>query len=230
MPDSLGPETSLLSFDEEFYLLSNPDVAAAIDSGAFDGDAEDHYIEFGDAEGRDPNAFFDVTFYFATNLDAAAEVELGLFSTSLAHYERIGVVEGRANLPDPLLVFDATFYLASNPDVLEAIVTGDFGDPARIEASAFSHFVFNGAAEGRAPNLLTASPETILQLNRAALLAEEDGPLPSRGDFVEGRVDVIEARADVFLEVITPLPLDESGDPQISSIDLGGPLFDFSFL
>ncbi|MEM7223948.1 MAG: hypothetical protein AAF495_13270 [Pseudomonadota bacterium] len=152
MEDQVFINVPLLSFDEEFYLLENPDVAEAIATGAFDGTAEDHYIEFGDREGRDPNQFFDVNFYFANNVDAAILVATDIFNTSLAHYELIGVVEERANVPGDLLFFDADFYLANNPDVLFAIATGQFGDFFRPEASAFAHFVFDGFEEGRLPN------------------------------------------------------------------------------
>ena len=163
--DDVTFDFPLLSFDEEFYLAENPDVAAAIESGAFDGTAEDHYVQFGDAEGRDPNQFFDVSFYFNTVPIAADFVDAGLVSTSLADYEIFGILEGRANVPSSLLVFDASFYLANNPDVLVAILTGQFGDPFRPEASAFAHFVFDGFDEGRLPNS-SGSP-------RAPILAEQ---------------------------------------------------------
>ncbi|MGK7903374.1 MAG: Ig-like domain-containing protein, partial [Hormoscilla sp.] len=39
------------NFDEEFYLASNPDVAAAVARGEF-GSGEDHFQRFGQAEGR----------------------------------------------------------------------------------------------------------------------------------------------------------------------------------
>ncbi|MEM7224688.1 MAG: hypothetical protein AAF495_17050 [Pseudomonadota bacterium] len=197
MDDALGlGGLPLLSFDEEFYLAENPDVAAAIADGAFDGTAEDHYIEFGDREGRDPNALFDVAFYFLSNPDVAALVDIGAFETSLNHYETLGVIEERANLPLETLVFDSDFYLATNPDVLEAIVTGEFGEVARPGASAFAHFVFFGAAEGRSPNPLIPSPSAILELSRLGLLGESEGDFPSRADFIEGRAEVL---GDVIL-------------------------------
>ena len=41
-------------FDETFYLATYPDVAAAIDRGAF-ANAYEHYVRFGAAEGRQPS-------------------------------------------------------------------------------------------------------------------------------------------------------------------------------
>ena len=222
--EGLGGGLTLLSFDEDFYLAENPDVAAAIADGAFDGDAEDHYIEFGDAEGRDPNAFFDVAFYFVSNLDVAALVDIGAFETSLSHYETIGVVEGRDNLPLPSLSFDASFYLVTNPDVLVSIVNGSFGEAARPEASAFAHFVFFGAAEGRAPNALIPSPEATLELARLSQIGDaSDGDFPTRTDFVEGRAEIIEDRAEAIADALLP-PFDP-----LVPLDSGGTTIGFSF-
>ena len=216
-PDGLFGGLPLLSFDEEFYLAENPDVAAAIADGSFDGTAEDHYIEFGDREGRDPNAFFDVSFYFIDNPEVAAQVDVGLFETSLSHYETFGVIEGRLNLPLPIQSFDAGFYLATNLDVLEAILDGAFGELARPEASAFAHFVFFGAAEGRAPNPLVPSPQATLDLARLELLlGDAEGAFASRGDVLDGRAQVLDARGDALLGPIAPpfvppLPEDDGG-------------------
>ena len=162
MDDTVFLDLPLLSFDEEFYLAENPDVAEAIATGAFQGTAEDHYLQFGDAEGRDPNMWFDVSFYFATVPPAQPFVDDGIVSSSLADYEIFGILEGRANVPSPELVFDPTFYLASNPDVLLAIVNGEFGDPFRPEASGFAHFVLIGFEEGRLPNAGTS--ERLIEL------------------------------------------------------------------
>lgn len=42
---------SFAVFDESFYLANNPDVAAAVAAGTFSSGL-DHYIQFGEAEGR----------------------------------------------------------------------------------------------------------------------------------------------------------------------------------
>ena len=61
----------MLQFNESFYLVQNPDVAAAIEAGVI-GSAEEHFNLFGFQEGRDPNAHFDTSFYLEQNPDVAA--------------------------------------------------------------------------------------------------------------------------------------------------------------
>ena len=53
-------------FDAEFYLMSNPDVAAA---GV---DPLQHYVEFGWHGGAIPNRYFDTAGYLARYTDVAA--------------------------------------------------------------------------------------------------------------------------------------------------------------
>ena len=114
-------------FDSVFYLVHNPDVAAA---GV---DPLRHYETFGAAEGRDPSALFDTNFYLAQNPDVAAA---GV--NPLLHYETSGWREGRN--PDPL--FDTKYYLAHNPDVAAAGV------------NPLLHYETSGWREGRNPDPL----------------------------------------------------------------------------
>ncbi len=125
-----GQTFPLVLFDEGFYLQNNPDVAAAGVNPLF------HYVEFGAAEGRDPDLLFDTSFYLGQNPDVAAA---GV--NPLEHYINFGADEGRA----PNEFFDATFYLLNNPDVAVAVAGGSFG-------SALEHFVLFGAAEERDPS------------------------------------------------------------------------------
>jgi hypothetical protein len=119
------------SFDAEFYLLSNPDVAkvaiaAGGDSFAF---AYAHYEQYGRHEGRNPNSLFDVKGY----LNAYADVR-NAGMEPLTHYDNYGWKEGR----DPSAAFDTKHYEASYADVASAHI-----DPLQ-------HFLAYGVHEGRA--------------------------------------------------------------------------------
>ena len=134
---------SLLSFDEQFYLDNNHDVAQAVLDGVFSSGKE-HYDAFGAFEGRNPNRFFDSSFYLDNNPDVA---EAGI--NPFDHFESFGQIEGRQ--PSPSYTFDDDFYLSANPDVAAAIADPDSG-----LTSAFEHFAAFGADEGRAPSEETA--------------------------------------------------------------------------
>jgi 2-polyprenyl-3-methyl-5-hydroxy-6-metoxy-1,4-benzoquinol methylase len=82
-------------FDTAYYLRTYPDVAAA---GI---DPYEHYLQFGAAEGRDPQALFDTSYYRERYPDVAAS---GL--NALQHYAQVGAAEGR----DPHPLFDASYY------------------------------------------------------------------------------------------------------------------------
>ncbi len=75
-------------FDSEWYLATNPDVAA---TGA---DPLEHFMWTGAAEGRDPNPMFDTRWYRAMNPDVAAAGW-----NPLVHYLRYGAAEGRQPHP-----------------------------------------------------------------------------------------------------------------------------------
>jgi hypothetical protein len=131
---------ALQTFDSSYYLSNNQDVLNAVLSGQFTS-AEQHYVLFGEREGRMPSAFFDPTGYLANNADVFAAVQSGVFSTGLEHYELYGAAEDRTpgNLP-----FNETFYLAENSDVAAAVAAGTF-------SSGWQHYVLFGASEGRIP-------------------------------------------------------------------------------
>ncbi|NKN34474.1 FG-GAP-like repeat-containing protein, partial [Marichromatium bheemlicum] len=136
----LGIDTT---FDADFYLAANPDVAAAVAAGII-ATAEAHFLTWGAAEGRAPNTGWDEAAYLAGNPDIAAAVATGQIASGIAHVLR--------NPSQDLVLaadttFDTTFYLANNPDVAAAIATGRL-------SSAEAHFLGWGMAEGRAPHAL----------------------------------------------------------------------------
>jgi len=134
---------SLPAFDESFYLTQNPDVAAAVATGTFASGLE-HFLEFGQFEGRSPsqNFNFDEAFYLPQYPDVATAVLGGIFSTGLEHYLQFGQFEGRLPSPNFNLDFDEAFYLAQNPDVAIAVEAGAF-------ASGREHYLLFGFSEGR---------------------------------------------------------------------------------
>ena len=72
-------------FDNQWYLTNYPDVAAS------KVDPAEHYLEFGAAEGRKPNASFDSTWYTKHYPDIATA---GI--NPLLHYVLFGRAEGRS--------------------------------------------------------------------------------------------------------------------------------------
>lgn len=58
----------------------NPDVAAAVIEGTFSSGFE-HYVLFGQGEGRAPSGLFDEQVYLSTNADAASAISAGDFSS-----------------------------------------------------------------------------------------------------------------------------------------------------
>jgi Protein of unknown function (DUF616) len=111
-------------FDGDWYLASNPDVAAAR------ADPWRHYVDFGAAEGRDPNPLFDSDWY----LDRYAE-EIPARANPLLHYWERGAAQGF----DPNPLFDSDWYLERNPDV------------GAQSLNPLLHYWRFGAAEGRNP-------------------------------------------------------------------------------
>ena len=153
------PITEINIFDPEFYLNSNPDVAAQfvdnttidtpLDAFLDDNSVEFapltdplidpllHYVEFGAQEGRDPSPLFDSQYYLEQNPDVATALAGGDFSGDpLLHYVESGAQEGR----DPNPFFDSDYYLDSNSDV------------AAAEFNPLEHYVLFGSSEGRDPS------------------------------------------------------------------------------
>ncbi len=118
-------------FDEQFYRKQNPDVDAAIKAG-FLNSGKEHFVKYGQFEGRDPHLLFDQDFYLATNKDVAAAVSKGQI-TAWQHYQDYGWREGR----DPSAFFDASDYLSR------------YGDVKAAGMNPLDHYLMYGEAEGR---------------------------------------------------------------------------------
>ncbi|RZM77700.1 cadherin-like domain-containing protein [Leptolyngbya iicbica] len=84
-----GRVPSLALFNEQFYLRNSPDVAAA------GTDPYEHFIDFGQFEGRRPSALYNEDSYLALNPDVAAAVNATPGFTGFQHYQEIGRFEGR---------------------------------------------------------------------------------------------------------------------------------------
>jgi hypothetical protein len=127
-----------VSFDEAFYLQTNPDVAAAVAAGMIPSGAV-HFVNFGVKEGRigKPGQLYDEATYLAKNPDVANAVSAGVFASGFEHLVLFGRREGRAFSP----YFDEEWYRKRYPDVVGAIQAGAF-------ASAFDHYL----AFGRDPS------------------------------------------------------------------------------
>lgn len=140
--------------DEAWYLSNNPDIAEAVAAGWISSGAQ-HYAQYGQAEGRQPNALsdnrgnaFSESAYLAANPDIREAVSKGWFDSGYDHYLAYGRAEGRTAYPSQSLLrtgFDEAAYLAANPDIAQAVGRGEF-------ANGYEHFARLGAAEGRTPN------------------------------------------------------------------------------
>ncbi|MQP64530.1 hypothetical protein GE253_04140 [Niveispirillum sp. SYP-B3756] len=165
---SWGERVSAVHFDADYYLASNPDVAAVLkvayptaSKEMLAAAAADHYWSYGQKEGRDPAAFFDTSYYLAHYPDVAVAVEAGSF-TAFSHYMLIGQFENR----NPNAKFDAIDYLALNPDINAAIKTGEVN-------SAIDHYVLYGQKEKREAMFdedyyLSAYPDVAAAINAGA--------------------------------------------------------------
>lgn len=126
-------------FDEEFYLADNLDVREAVEAGILSSGFE-HFIQFGQFEGRNPNPLFDTSFYLGTNTDVAALVQSSE-TTAVGHFLNIGQFEGR----DPSPLFDTNFYL-SDQELAAAL--------QQAGLTPIEHFINFGQFEGRNPSVL----------------------------------------------------------------------------
>jgi uncharacterized repeat protein (TIGR03803 family) len=132
-------------FDEHYYLQRNPDVAAVVAQGTF-ATGYDHYLKYGQFEGRSPSPYWDESWYLQENPDVAAAVKAHTITSGFMHYYLYGQYENRPGL----LYFSTSYYLTSNPDVAAAVKSG-------AVASAYEHFVDYGQYEGRSPMLYFSS-------------------------------------------------------------------------
>ncbi len=112
-------------FDEEYYLYTNTDVSRD------EIDPLIHYLQYGHAEGRQPNPLFATAWYPAKYQEI---LRRGI--NPLYHYIRKGWKEGK----NPCAMFESTYYLQSHPDVACAGI------------NPLLHYLQKGAWEGYWPN------------------------------------------------------------------------------
>jgi Ca2+-binding RTX toxin-like protein len=86
---------SIADFNEQFYRLVQSDVDAAIKSGLWTSSALNHYLTYGETEGRVTNVNFDEQYYLTNNPDVATAVNNGTFTSGLQHYISNGYGQGR---------------------------------------------------------------------------------------------------------------------------------------
>ncbi|MCJ2135295.1 glycosyltransferase [Methylobacterium sp. J-026] len=142
-----GSESGALgrSVDPAWYLARYEDVAQ---TGT---DAVEHFVLYGHAEGRFPNAAFEARDALDREIDAAwyAERYPDVAASGLSpgeHYARVGRDEGRFPGPEHeaqhrrALSVDAAWYLTR------------YGDVAETEADPGEHYALYGHTEGRFPN------------------------------------------------------------------------------
>ena len=145
--EEVEDDNTYFCYSEEFYLLNNPDVAAAVSSGAF-ANGWEHYSNYGYLEGRSfaqPDGYGDFSekFYLLNNPDVAAAVEAGAFINGWEHYSGFGQAEGRSYAaPEGYGDFSEEFYLLNNPDVAAAVAAGSL-------SSGWYHYSNFGEAEER---------------------------------------------------------------------------------
>ena len=130
-------------FDVEYYLQQNTDVLSAISTSAFQGDAWDHFQQYGRFENRMPNENFNPAQYLAANPDVLAAVNARVIASAWDHFVTWGMAEGRA-AGTFAGTFDEAAYLAANPDVAAAV------GPTKDFVSGYQHYLLYGQAEGRA--------------------------------------------------------------------------------
>lgn len=88
-------------FDYEFYAATYRDVPAATEFSALE-----HYVKYGEAEGRKPNVVFSPSYYRTQVMEGTP-----LEQSALQHYGELGERQGRK----PSLGFDPHAYLEANP-------------------------------------------------------------------------------------------------------------------
>lgn len=149
----------MLKFDASYYLNKYPDVAAAVAAGQTT--AEAHFNNFGQLEGRIPNAYFNPVEYVQLYADLASQ---GKGFNAWAHYVTFGANEGR--IPSAQFAnFDATKYLASNSDLTAAGL--------KTDAQALDHYLTYGVKEGRVAYNKDGSVLTLTNVNSSTSLTAE---------------------------------------------------------
>ena len=125
-------------FNENYYLAHNPDVQQAITFGQV-ATGWDHFVLYGQFEGRQPSLYFNEGYYRQTNPDVAAAIRRGDFASGWQHFEQFGLREGRQGSP----YFNDAAYLSANPDVAAGVASGQV-------RSGLDHFLLFGQFELRA--------------------------------------------------------------------------------
>jgi hypothetical protein len=148
-------------FDEHYYLARYPDVAAAVRAGAI-GSGYDHYIQYGQYEGRSPSPYWNETFYLQENPDVAAQVRARTETSGFMQFYLIGQRQNRPGL----LYFNNNYYLAAYPDVAAAVNSGAI-------ASGFEHYILYGQYEGRSPMKYFSS--SVYDSNNSDILDQDTG-------------------------------------------------------
>ncbi|MBD2261063.1 hypothetical protein [Pseudanabaena sp. FACHB-2040] len=154
-------------FDETHYLSQNPDVANAINSGAFETGYE-HFSSLGWKEGRNPSVLFDEKYYLSNNADIAKAVADKALGSGLEHFLLHGHKEGR----DPSALFRQQDYLTQNSDIKDAVAKG-------FVASGFEHYVEYGAFEARSHALSLYNEAYYLRQNSDVAAAVVQGAVNS---------------------------------------------------
>ena len=135
-----GPDEE---FDEAGYLERNPDVAQAVEAGAF-ASGWAHWKAHGRAEGRVVTRDFDELTYLDLNPDVLQAVLSGQCQSGYAHWIQRGSVEGRSLQPAEGMPsgWNEARYLRLNPDVAPGVQAGVF-------VSGYEHWTRQGCYEGR---------------------------------------------------------------------------------
>ena len=232
------------AYSEEVYLLSNPDVKAAVDSGIFTSGFQ-HFSQFAASEGRSPlpldleigglsiASLFDETYYLSQNPDIAAAVANGGFVYGYEHFVHFGIDEGR----DPSYYYDEALYLTNNTDVQAAVDSGAF-------SSGLEHYLQFGHIENRVASELF-DPDDYLLNNPDIAAAVSNGTFASGFDHyiefgaAEGRLSTLLYEEAFYLQQNTDVAAAvaagafQSGFDHYISFGQGegrdpGPLFDES--
>lgn len=81
-----------MPFNEQLYLMENPDVANAVRQGMFKS-GYDHYLRFGQREINSGQRAALGSKYLAANPDVAQAVQQGMFKSAVDHFTRFGARE-----------------------------------------------------------------------------------------------------------------------------------------
>ena len=212
-------------FDEELYLELNPDIARAVQTGAFRSGFH-HWVACGRAEGRPIRRLtpavaepFDEVEYLYANPDVEQAVRLGTISSGAQHWIEHGSQQDRflrsdqryASPPNCPPDWDEHVYLIRNPDVAHAVRAGLF-------ESGWDHWITFGIRErrycGDSPARFSPRPEPFpTGINYIGLLSARSG----LGTASQGHLDVLRrAGIPVAVNDIQPASLQPgaSGSPK----------------